>query len=87
VSDLPLITRYTQRKEKRGKEEKPRKHRRKHRDDFDNEIEGKMCEVALTNGSVLKGRVSTSRYFLKIEADNQVIYVNKAAVALIKPLQ
>jgi len=65
--------------------------RRVVRDDFGDEWIGKEVESKVTEGAnvvVLRGRViDVAKYWLKIAIDGGVIYVNKAAVVSIKPLQ
>jgi RNase P/RNase MRP subunit p29 len=61
------------------------------RDDFGHEWLGKDVEAEQVKGSgvvVIRGRViDVARYWLKIAVDNQIIYVNKAHVISIKPVE
>jgi hypothetical protein len=61
------------------------------RDDFGDEWVGKEVESEVVKGAnvtVLRGRVAgVSRYWLKMAVDGQTIYVNKAFILSIKPLE
>jgi hypothetical protein len=61
------------------------------KEDFGNEwinkeVEGKIVEGA--NVSIIRGRVvDVSKYWLKLFVNNQVVYLNKAYVLSIKPVE
>jgi len=61
------------------------------KEDFGNEwinkeVEGKIVEGA--NVNVIRGRViDVSKYWLKIAVDGQTLYLNKAYVVSIKPVE
>ncbi|MCG2881151.1 MAG: hypothetical protein L7G96_07515, partial [Vulcanisaeta sp.] len=58
---------------------------------FDPELLDKGVEIEVVKGvnvAVIRGKVvDVSKYWLKLLVDGGVIYVNKAAVISIKPLQ
>jgi hypothetical protein len=61
------------------------------RDDFGDEWVDKEVESEVVKGAnvtVLRGKVAgVSRYWLKMAVDGQTIYVNKAFILSIKPLE
>jgi RNase P/RNase MRP subunit p29 len=61
------------------------------RDDFGHEWLGKDVEAEQVKGSgvvVIRGRVvDVSKYWLKIAVDGQTLYVNKAFILSIKPVE
>ena len=60
--------------------------RQRMRDGFDDEWVGKDVEVEQVKG-VIRGRVvDVSKYWLKIIVNGEVVYLNKAYIASIKPL-
>lgn len=60
---------------------------RPRRSEFDDEYEGRTVKLTLHNGTVLIGRVETSKYWLKLQtAGSSYVYVNKAYVVAIEPL-
>jgi acetolactate synthase small subunit len=55
------------------------------RDGFDDEWLGKDVEVEQVKG-VIRGRVvDVSKYWLKLLVNGEVVYINKAYIASIKP--
>jgi hypothetical protein len=55
---------------------------------FDSLLVGRDCMAELGNGKVIRGVVvATSKYFYLINANGQVIVVNKAWVVSITPVQ
>jgi hypothetical protein len=65
--------------------------RQQPRDDFGYEWLDKVVEAEQVKGTgvvVIKGRVTdVSKYWLKIVVDGQTLYVNKAFILSIKPLE
>jgi hypothetical protein len=61
------------------------------RDDFGHEWLNKVVEAEQVKGAgvvVIRGRVTdVSKYWLKIAVDGQTLYVNKAFILSIKPLE
>ena len=61
------------------------------RDGFDEEWKDKNVEIERVKGEtteVVKGKVvDVTRYWLKISVDGQVLYVNKAYVLSIRPVE
>jgi len=61
------------------------------RDDFSDEWVGKEVESEVVKGTnvvVLRGKVvEVAKYWVKMIVDGGIIYVNKAAIATIKPRQ
>jgi len=67
------------------------KQRRGTRDDFSDEWLGKEVEGRVVEGAnvvVLRGRViDVSKYWIKLFANNQILYLNKAYILSIKPVE
>ena len=65
--------------------------RQQPRDDFGHEWLNKVVEAEQVKGAgvvVIRGRVTdVSKYWLKIAVDGQTLYVNKAYVVSIKPVE
>ncbi|MEM0460471.1 MAG: hypothetical protein QXZ31_11430 [Thermofilaceae archaeon] len=58
------------------------------RSEFDHEYDGRAVKVVLHNGTTIVGKVETSKYWLKMQvASGRCIYVNKAYVVMIEPLE
>jgi len=57
------------------------------RDGFDDEWLDKDVEVEQVKGMIRGKVVGVSKYWLKIAVDGQTIYVNKAFILSIKPLE
>jgi hypothetical protein len=61
------------------------------RDDFGHEWLGKVVETEQVKGAgvvVIRGRIDdVSKYWLKIVVDGQTLYVNKAFILSIKPVE
>jgi hypothetical protein len=61
------------------------------RDDFGDEWKDRdvvIEQVKGTNVNIIKGRVyDVSKYWLKVFVDNQILYLNKAYVLSIKPVE
>jgi hypothetical protein len=69
------------------KQQQEGRQRRGVRDGFDDEWVGKDVEVEQVKG-VIRGKIiDVSRYWLKMVADGQTLYVNKAYVVSIKPAE
>ena len=55
------------------------------KEDFDEELPGKVVQVS-TIKQEFKGRVAgTSRYWIKLETESGVVYVNKAHIVSVSP--
>lgn len=54
---------------------------------FDDEYRGKNVKITLSNGATIIGVAETSQYWIKVKAHSGIIYVNKAHVVLIEPLE
>ncbi|MEM4546937.1 MAG: hypothetical protein QXL83_01055 [Zestosphaera sp.] len=75
-------------KPKRSAEKTGKHGEESRRSEFDSEYEGKTVRVTLHNGTVVIGRAKTSRYWLKLRiVGGKSIYVNKAYVVMIEPLE
>ncbi|MEM1719862.1 MAG: hypothetical protein QW496_03345 [Desulfurococcaceae archaeon] len=71
---------------KSSRSEKPRKEPGE--PSFDSEYNGKTVRVTLHNGIVVIGRAETSKYWLKLWiGGGKRIYVNKAYVVMVEPLE
>jgi hypothetical protein len=61
------------------------------KDDFGDEWKDRdvvIEQVKGTNVNIIKGRVDdVSKYWLKVFVDNQILYLNKAYVLSIKPVE
>ncbi len=55
--------------------------------DFDQDLVGRRIEILLTNGSIIKGVVvNTSQYWIKVESNGEIIYVNKPFIVVIREI-
>ena len=74
-------------KQQQAKQTQPKQRQpARQRDGFDDEWVGKDVEVEQVKG-VIRGRVvDVSKYWLKIIVNGEVVYLNKAYIASIKPL-
>ncbi|MEM1820368.1 MAG: hypothetical protein QXU64_02120 [Thermofilaceae archaeon] len=61
--------------------------RRRGGDNFDSEYSGREVRLYLYGGAKLTGRVEASRYWLKVTSNGKTIYVNKAYVMMVEPLE
>ena len=74
-------------------QERGLKQRREHhaRDDFGDEWLGKDVEIERVKGQVveeIRGKIlDISRYWLKLFVNNQILYLNKAYILSIKPVE
>jgi len=69
--------------EKTGKSEEESR-----RSEFDSEYESRTVRVTLHNGTAVIGKAETSKYWLKLRiTGGKSIYVNKAYVVMIEPLE
>ena len=57
------------------------------REDFDDEWLEKDVEVEQVKGMIRGRVVGVSKYWLKMTVDGQALYINKAYVVSIKPLE
>ncbi|MEM3964381.1 MAG: hypothetical protein QW584_01490 [Thermofilaceae archaeon] len=75
-------------KPKRSAEKTGKPGEESRRSEFDSEYEGRTVRVTLHNGTVVIGRAETSKYWLKLRiAGGKSVYVNKAYVVMIEPLE
>ncbi|MEM4785153.1 MAG: hypothetical protein QXX12_02805 [Nanopusillaceae archaeon] len=64
---------------------KPEPKHGKHYADFKEVFEGREAVITLHNGTTVKGRILESRpYWLKVQTDSGVLYINKAFIVLVK---
>lgn len=64
---------------------KPEPKHGKHYADFKEVFEGREVVITLHNGTTVKGRILESRpYWLKVQTDSGVLYINKAFIVLVK---
>ena len=67
---------------------RPRQQQKRGPEDFNPEYLHKNVEVGLANNTKLVGSIlDASRYWLKVLVNGETIYVNKAYVMYVKPLQ
>jgi hypothetical protein len=90
---------YQQRNQQQGKAQQQQRQqsqpakqgRQRPRDDFGYEWLDKVVEAEQVRGTgvvVIRGRITdVSRYWLKMAVDGQTIYVNKAFILSIRPLE
>ncbi|MEM4938613.1 MAG: hypothetical protein QXX69_03595 [Sulfolobales archaeon] len=53
--------------------------------DFKEVFEGRDAVITLHNGTTVKGRILESRpYWIKVQTDSGVLYINKAFIVLVK---
>jgi sRNA-binding regulator protein Hfq len=79
-----------QRQPSKQQQQQPKSQESKARDfgGFDPLIVDKNCLIKLGNGEVIKGLVgATSKYWLLVNVDGQVIIINKAWVVSVMPIQ
>ena len=73
------------------KQQQEGRQRRGVRDDFGDEWVGKEVEGRVVEGAnvvVLRGRViDVSKYWIKLFVNNQILYLNKAYILSIKPVE
>jgi hypothetical protein len=73
------------------KQQQEGRQRRGVRDDFGDEWVGKEVEAEVAKGAnvvTLRGKIiDVSRYWLKMAVNGQTLYVNKAFILSIKPLE
>ena len=75
----------SERREKKRGEKREEKQRYS---DFKEELDGRECVITLHNGVTVRGRIVEARpYWVKlVTTEGNVLYINKAYVALIRPL-
>jgi hypothetical protein len=93
----PHWQRTLQYQQRQGKPDRQQQHRQpqparqRTRDDFGDEWKDRdvvIEQVKGTNVNIIKGRVyDVSKYWLKVFVDNQILYLNKAYVLSIKPVE
>jgi RNase P/RNase MRP subunit p29 len=91
MGNHPYWQKAIQYQQQRQQSQPAKQGRQQPRDDFGHEWLGKDVEAEQVKGSgvvVIRGRViDVARYWLKIAVDNQIIYVNKAHIISIKPVE
>ena len=78
----------SQQPQRQPRPQQPRQQQKRGPEDFSTEYLHKAVEVGLANNTKLVGSIlDASRYWLKVLVNGETIYVNKAYVMYVKPIQ